>query len=95
MEELPFKENYLKEEDKYERRFSKDLDETEMKWHFDEEDRDFEIIESDGWMFQRDNSMPEEMKPGMIFKVRAGEYHRGIIPENCKSDLVIKVKKYS
>ena len=51
-------------------------DNKEFVWHRDKEDREIEILEGDGWQFQADNALPFLMKPGLKFKIKAGEYHR-------------------
>jgi quercetin dioxygenase-like cupin family protein len=92
MEKLPFKERSLSS-NQYIRSFSKDLDYDEMKWHWDEEDREFEILEGVGWSFQRDNSLPMEMKVGDKIKVKKGEWHRALKKPDLETDLVILLTK--
>ena len=40
------------------RTFSKDVDPMDLIWHTDNEDRDIEVLEGEGWQFQRDNELP-------------------------------------
>lgn len=94
MEPLPFSESYDEPSGCWIRIFPGDLDPMEMDWHWDEEDRIFEVISGSSWKFQRDNQIPHQMVPGMKISVKAGEYHRGIKPLSCE-DLVIKVFKAS
>lgn len=82
MEKLPFEE---KDEI---RTFSKDVESEELKWHRDREDRIVTPINSNDWMFQRDNSLPEPIDKEIFIK--KGEWHRVI---KGTSDLEIKVKK--
>jgi len=63
-------------------------DNKEFVWHRDKEDREIEILEGDGWQFQPDNALPFLMKPGLKFKIKAGEYHRIIKGIN---DLKIRI----
>lgn len=63
-----------------------------MKWHWDDEDRLFEVLGGNSWQFQRDNELPFPMVPGLRIEVGKGEYHRGIKPDSCE-DLVIRVYK--
>jgi hypothetical protein len=93
MDLLPFKERYLEGEGVYVREFSADLDPQDMKWHWDGEDREFIVVQSDGWMFQRDNHLPIEMLPGDRIAVKEGEYHRGIKTDRVSTSLIIKVNK--
>lgn len=67
--------------------FDGSLNEEELKWHFDEEDR---IIESTGetdWLFQFDNKLPQPIQ-GEI-KITKGEWHR-LIKGTGKLELKIK-----
>lgn len=82
MEKLPFEE---KDEI---RTFSKDVESEELKWHRDREDRIVTPINSNDWMFQRDNGLPEPIDKEIFIK--KGEWHRVI---KGTSDLEIKVKK--
>jgi hypothetical protein len=70
------------------RKFSRDVSETMLEWHRDRQDRVVEVIHGDGWMFQRDNSIPIQINEGSTFKIRANEWHRVI---KGKSDLIIKI----
>ena len=92
MDQLPFKERTLSS-NQYIRSFPKELDCDEMKWHWDEEDREFEILEGVGWLFQRDNSLPVEMKVGDKIKVKKGEWHRALKKPDLETDLVILLTK--
>ena len=64
-----------------------------MKWHWDEENREVEILEGDGWYFQKDNELPFELKVGDIIKIKKGEYHRVIKDENVKDNLKVMITK--
>ncbi len=65
------------------------LDE-EFVWHRDNEDREIEILEGDGWQFQAENALPFLLKPGLRFEIKAGEYHRIIKGVN---DLKIRINR--
>ena len=39
------------------RTFSKDVDPMDLIWHKDNEDRNIEILEGEGWKFQFDNEL--------------------------------------
>lgn len=48
-------------------------------WHRDKEDRDIQVVDGDGWMFQFDNELPFCINKGDEFHVPKMVYHR-IIP---------------
>ncbi len=54
---LPFTEN-KESNNTYIRIFSKDTDEYDLKWHWDEEDRIVQCLEKTDWEFQFDNELP-------------------------------------
>ena len=58
------------------RTFSKDVDPMELVWHQDKEDREIEVLEGEGWMFQRDNELPLELKKGDRIFITELEIHR-------------------
>jgi|LakMenE18May11ns_1017448.scaffolds.fasta_scaffold9760506_2 hypothetical protein len=83
----PFKEEQL-EGSVYVRTFSSETPESELKWHWDEEDRIIEAIEPTDWKFQFDNQLPISFdKP---IRVDAGDFHRVI---KGAGNLVVKVTK--
>ena len=53
--EFPFKENI--KQGIFERTFSQDVDNDELVWHRDREDREVEVIGETDWMFQYDNEL--------------------------------------
>lgn len=55
------------------RTFTDDVDEKELVWHRDYEDRIIEPLEQTDWKFQYDNNTPENLK--RLF-IRKGVYHR-------------------
>jgi len=72
------------------RTFSGSLDNEELKWHWDEEDRIIESLHETDWMFQFDNELPIKIE-GKI-EIKKGVWHR-LIKGN--SDVRIKIKKIS
>jgi hypothetical protein len=84
---LPFKERNMPE-GTYERVFSKSVNPSELKWHWDEEDRIIEALEKTDWLIQFDNEIPRLIE-GEIF-IPKGVYHRVI---KGSGSLRISVKK--
>ena len=86
---LPFIETKL---NKYTfiREFSNDVDEMDLVWHEDPENRRIEVIEGNGWKFQYDDQLPFEMIDGVEFTIIKGQIHRVI---KGKGPLKIKVQK--
>jgi len=70
------------------REFSSNVDELDLVWHQDKEDRLIEILEGEGWKFQRDNKVPVDMKIGDRIFIPEGEIHRVI---KGTTDLKIKI----
>jgi len=69
------------------RTFSKDVDEMDLIWHRDDEDREIEILEGKGWQFQRDNALPLELKEGDRIFIPRHQVHRVI-----KGETNLKIK---
>jgi hypothetical protein len=89
MTELPFEEN-SKNGFNF-RTFSSMVDENELKWHFDEEDRTV-ICECDtDWLIQMDNQLPIRINKNKPIFIPEGEYHRII---KGSGDITLKVKKH-
>lgn len=74
--EVPYDETIT--EGKKVRLFTESVDNNELKWHRDREDRLVEIIESDGWELQFDDELPFKLKKGMSVIIPEGVYHRVI-----------------
>ena len=70
------------------RLFPAEVDEADLKWHRDRQDRVVEVIHSNGWLFQRDDSVPALLSPGDILEIYANEWHR-VIKGNGR--LVVKI----
>jgi quercetin dioxygenase-like cupin family protein len=72
------------------REFSSEVDPMELIWHQDKEDRTIEILEGEGWQFQRDNELPLALQKGDIIFIPEFQVHR-VIKGN--TDLKIKITK--
>lgn len=88
-EDLPFdqevSENYKI------RTLNKNVNSEELKWRFDDSDREVTILESNGWKFQMDNQIPKLLKEGQKLFIPKGIYHR-VIKGN--GNLKIKIQEF-
>jgi hypothetical protein len=73
MNDLPFIEISLGNNE-YVREFSEDVDNHELEWHIDKEDRLVEVIDNDGWKVQIDNELPKLLKNKLFIPKET--YHR-------------------
>lgn len=64
------------------RTFNPDVDTEELKWHQDLNDRKVTIIESGGWSFQMEDSLPTKLKNGDQFFIPKLAWHRVIKGES-------------
>ena len=71
------------------RTFAADIDEMELKWHWDEEDRLVEPLNHNDWQFQFDNQLPQKIYTEIY--IPAGVMHRVI---KGSTDLIVKITKY-
>jgi len=87
---LPFAESIV--DSSYSiRKFSSGVDELELVWHRDRENRIIEVVSGDEWMFQYDNSVPRKIRAGDVLFINKNEWHRVI---RGSSDLIIKINKF-
>ena len=84
---FPFEEKLI--DGFYIRTFSSNLNEMELKWHWDEQDRIVTPLHETDWMLQLDNELPFKLIEGNDYYIPVGVYHR-VIKGN--GDLKIKVK---
>jgi hypothetical protein len=75
--DLPFEEEQISE-NIYIRTFSIDVDEMDLIWHTDKEDRFIKVLEGNEWQFQYDEELPFEMTDGLGFPIMKGQLHRVI-----------------
>ena len=87
--DFPFEEQQVST-NKFIREFSTDVDEIELIWHTDREDRVVSVIEGNGWKFQFDEELPFEMIDGIKITISKGDLHRVI---KGKGPLKIEVHK--
>jgi len=86
--ELPFMQEEYNGVKK--RSFSKNVDDHELKWHFDEQDRKVKIVKSNGWMLQFDDELPKKLVEGQVVFIPKGKYHRVLKGDG---DLVVEIKE--
>ena len=71
--------------------FKSYVNDDELVWHRDRENREVAVIETGGnWQFQFDDNMPFELTSGILFEIPKMTYHRLIKGEG---DLVLKIWK--
>jgi hypothetical protein len=93
MRDHPYEEEKM-EGNVFIRTFSEDTLEEELKWHWDEEDRNISLayngqVQETDWMFQMDNELPKRIEE-QIF-IPAGKWHRII---KGKGSLSLRVEKF-
>lgn len=87
---LPFKED-IKGKYNY-RTFESSVEENELKWHFDLEDRVVICEHDTDWLIQMDNKLPIKIEKNVEYYIPEGEYHRVI---KGSGNLTVKVLKLS
>ena len=88
---FPFKEEQI-DQFNFIRTFSADVDEMDLIWHADKENRIITVLEGNGWKFQFDEELPIEMTDGLSISIFEGRIHRVIKGEG---PLKIKLQKNS
>ena len=86
---FPFKEKQINKQ-LFLREFSANVDEMDLIWHEDREDRIVHVLEGNDWKFQFDEQLPFEMLDGIDIVIPKGIIHRII---KGKGPLKIKVYK--
>ena len=62
--------------DKFKRTFTEDVDSEELVWHRDLNTREVFIEQSNGWMLQMDEELPQVLIEGQTYKIPKMVYHR-------------------
>jgi hypothetical protein len=70
------------------RKFSQNIDPTELMWHRDLKNREVKIISGKGWKIQLENKLPQDLDSVIIPKL---SWHRVIKGEE---DLVISIREW-
>ena len=89
--DFPFEEEQI---DQYNfiRTFPADVDEMDLIWHADKENRIITVLEGNGWKFQFDEELPIEMTEGLSISILKGKLHRVI---KGKGPLKINLQKHA
>ena len=72
------------------RTFSKSVDEMELIWHRDKEDRKITVLEGIDWKLQMDNELPVSLEVGKTYFIKKLFYHRVL---KGTTDLKIRMKE--
>jgi hypothetical protein len=93
VEKIPYSEKSITSGDYSEtviRTFVSDLNDEELKWHWDEEDRIIHPTNETNWRFQFDNELPIEIDSKI--KVPKGTWHRLIKGDGDLTLIIEKIK---
>ena len=89
--DFPFEEKQI-DQFNFIRTFPADVDEMDLIWHADKENRIITVLEGNGWKFQFDEELPIEMTEGLSISILKGRLHRII---KGKGPLKINLQKYA
>lgn len=87
MNNFPFIEKKVKENIVI-REFDNNIDNKELVWHRDKEDRIIEVLKNEDWLFQMDNELPKLLKDKLFIPKES--YHRVI---KGSGNLIVKITK--
>ena len=73
-----------------ERSFKANVQQKELQWHRDREDRLVQKISGEGWLLQLDNEMPLPIEGLHSYMIPAGIWHR-IIKLPHATDLIVQI----
>jgi hypothetical protein len=76
VKEFPFSQEII--ENKLIRTFDPDVNSDELVWHQDLNTRNVLIIESGGWLYQRENEIPKPLINNEIIHIPKLSWHRVI-----------------
>ena len=72
------------------RTFKKNVQDDELVWHRDREDREVRVVKGIGWQFQREDNLPILLREGDVIQIKKEEWHRII---KGRTDLVVEIRK--
>jgi len=70
--------------------FSKEVNQEDLVWHRDREDRTINLISGSNWLIQLDNELPVLIESGKSYQVPAGLWHR-VIRTDKATDMVLEI----
>jgi len=85
----PFKQEIIS--NKIIRTFSSEVQDEELRWHYDLKDRVVKVLEGENWKLQMDDELPEKLTPLKEYFIPKGVYHRVIKGEN---NLIIEITEF-
>jgi hypothetical protein len=91
VEDFPFDEKHLIE-NLFLREFKDTVDDEELIWHQDREDRIITVLESNNWKLQMDNQLPIMLETGKKYSIPAMSFHR-VIKGNGALRIIVEKKK--
>ena len=91
MSDFPFEENRLFK-NLFLREFKEGVDDEELIWHQDREDRIVTVLESNNWKLQLDDELPIAMEEGKCYNIPAYVYHR-VIKGSGNLKIIVEKKK--
>ena len=89
--DFPFEEKQI-DQFNFIRTFSAGVDEMDLIWHADKENRIITVLEGNGWKFQFDEELPIKMTKGLSISILKGRLHRII---KGKGPLKINLQKHA
>lgn len=75
------------------RRFSADVDTSELVWHRDACNRIIKVIQAVGWYLQMDDELPVPLVQGETYSIEKEKWHR-VIRKNAASELVLEITEF-
>jgi hypothetical protein len=87
--DFPFQQENI--DGKIIRTFSPEVDNDELKWHQDLNDRKITVIEDGGWSFQMEDDLPNKLSIAEQFYIPKFVWHRVIKGEGT---LIVEIQEY-
>ena len=89
MSNFPFTQERL-DENTLLREFKNDVEDEELVWHRDRENRQVRVIRGEGWQLQIENRLPVKLLEGQVYKIPKNTYHRLL---KGQSNLVVIIRE--